>query len=142
MSEPSKPTLSERYWGLPWAARIGLVLVVGVAVVLAVNALGRPGASSRSAPAASPAPAVPAGQIGDGVWLVGSDVAPGTYRSTGPAEAGGYCMWSRHDTASGGPMDGIIASDGSYDASQMLVTVEVSDVVFRTSGCAPFQRVG
>lgn len=94
-------------------------------------------ATSAPAPAA---PAAPAG-IGPGEWLVGSQVEPGTYASTGPAEDGDYCLWSRKDTAGAGAMNGIIASDGSYDVEQMLVTIEASDVAFVTKGCAPFELV-
>lgn len=146
MTEPSRPpTLSDRFWRLPWVVRIGLVVVAGLGVLALVGQLRQAApAQDRAAPtAAAPSQAaLPAGQIGAGEWLVGSDVAPGTYRSTGPDEAGGYCMWSRKNVAGGGPLDGIIASDGTYDAGQMLVTIEASDVAFRTRGCTPFAPVG
>lgn len=150
MPDPSKPTLSDRYWRLPWIARIGVVAVIGVALIVGFNTVRDNGDRDRAAPArpAASSPAqpdtatVPVGQIGPGEWLVGTDVQPGTYRSDGPTEPGGYCMWSRKDAAGTGPLDNIIASDGSYDAGQMLVTIEASDVVFQTRGCAPFQPVG
>lgn len=152
MSEPSRPSLSDRYWRLPWIARIGIVGAGVVAVVvvgaqIARNSPDRPApsrpAAAAPAPASQPtAAALPAGQIGPGVWFVGTDVQPGTYRSSGPAEADRYCMWSRHDTTEGGPMDGIIASDGTFDAGQMVVTIEPGDALFRTSGCAPWERAG
>lgn len=144
MSEPRRPSISERYWRLPWLFRIGVVVVGGVAVLAALGVIGQGAGSSRdtapSRPAASVPAATPAGQIGSGVWLVGVDVTPGTYRSTGSVD-GRYCLWSRHDTAAGGPSDGVITSDGSFDG-QMLVTIEATDVVFRTNDCAPFVRVG
>lgn len=151
MSEPSKsPTLSDRYWRLPWLVRIGLVIggaVAAAALFGVINRAGlldsdrptRSGSTSSGAAAQAPA-ALPAGQIGEGVWFVGSDVQPGTYRSTGSVD-GRHCLWSRHDTAAGGPMDGIIASDGSFDG-QMVVTIEATDVLFRTNDCAPFAPVG
>jgi hypothetical protein len=150
MPDPSKPTLSDRYWRLPWIARIGAVVAVGLVGLFLFGLLGRDATTPTSrtpataGPAASPATGsavLPAGQIGPGEWLVGTDVQPGTYRSDGPAEPGGYCMWSRKDAAGAGPLDNIIASDGSYDAGQMLVTIAATDVVFRTRGCAPFQPV-
>lgn len=95
--------------------------------------------ASESAPQSRP---VVADGIGPGVWLVGTDVQPGTYRSAGAATADDYCMWSRHDSAAGGPFDGIIASDGQFGPGQMIVTVDAGDVLFRTSGCAPFTKIG
>ena len=119
-----------------------IVLVVGVIVLAARMGL------LVDEPASSPQPARPAAapvaQDGDpssdDVLFVGSDIAPGTYRTSGSAN-GDYCMWSRHSSASGGPMQDIIASDGAY-SGQMIVTVERSDVLFRTRGCAPWERVG
>jgi hypothetical protein len=78
------------------------------------------------------------------VYLVGTDVQPGTYRTQGahPEEhMRGYSMWSRHDSAAGGPMDGIIASDGGGPGEQMIVTIAPDDVLFRTSGCEAFLPV-
>ena len=74
------------------------------------------------------------------LWLVGKDIQPGVYRSAGPVD--GYCMWSRHSSASGGPMEDIIASDGTSAARQMIVTIQPSDVLFRTNGCAAWERIG
>lgn len=93
------------------------------------------------APASTPRPA--GGTIPPGVYLVDADIQPGTYRSTGatqPSYGRGYCMWSRHSTPAGGPMDAIIASDGSY-SGQMIVTIEPGDARFLTRGCAPFTLV-
>lgn len=148
MTEPSRPPkLSDRYWRLPWPVRIGLVVIAALAALALIGQIRQATPDqTRAAPqreAAAPTQAaLPAGQIGAGEWLVGTDVAPGTYRSTGPDEVGGYCMWSRKNVVGGGPLDGIIASDGTYDAGQMLVTIEASDAVFRTRGCEPFAPVG
>lgn len=123
---------------------IGTLVVVLGAVVLAGRMgwfVDNPSEPAQRSTVAAAAPALPPGQIGEGVWLVGTDVAPGTYRSSGPAD-GGYCMWSRHSTAAGGPMDAIISSDGDYDIRQMIVTIEPTDALFRTAGCAPFEKVG
>ena len=82
MTDPApRPTLSDRYWRLPWLARIGLV-IVGVVGALVVVAQFRDSQPAARPAASSPAqtPAVTAGQIGPGEWLVGVDVQPGTYR--------------------------------------------------------------
>lgn len=80
------------------------------------------------------------GQIASGVWLVGTDIQPGTYRSPGPLPGDRYCMWSRHSSLAGGPMDGILASDGGGPGHQMIVTIAASDRLFRTT-CAAFTKV-
>ena len=140
-------TDTQRRWRLPYLVRLPLVLAAVVAALVIGWKVTHPQGAAQpraSAPAvsASPvaaAPATPAGSISDGVWIVGSDVQPGTYRSSG-AETGGYCMWSRHSSTAGGPFDAIIASDGSK-AGQVLVTIQPGDKLFRTHGCAPFTKV-
>lgn len=149
MSSPAhpspRPAERRRAW---FGVRVGL-LVLGVAALTgacgqgaqagqALAGAATPAASAQAAPAAPD----PAAGIGPGEWLVGVDVEPGTYRSAGPVEDGDYCMWSRKDAAGVGPLDNILASDGSYDAGQMLVTIEPTDVVFRTKGCSPFELIG
>lgn len=132
---------------MPYALRLVLTVVGVVAAVVIAAKMGLVGngpTSSAAAPAANPATASapapdPADGIGDGVWLVGSDVQPGTYRSAGAVD-GDYCMWSRHSSTSGGVIENIIASDGSF-AGQMVVTIEPGDKLFRTKGCEPFQKL-
>lgn len=126
----------------------GLLLVAALVVVAKLNSTSvkaaqtPPAASRPSAAAQSVAtPTVP-GQITSGVWLVGTDVQPGTYRTPGPATGETYCFWSRHSSASGGLLDDIIASDGAQPGHQMVVTIAATDVLFRTNDCAPFVKVG
>lgn len=151
MSEPSQsPSLPDRFRRLSWQGRLAVIVGGAVALVFVFGAVNGPQdagpervsrSDSRAAVELSAsAAATPDGQIGEGVWLVGSDVEPGTYRSAGATD-GDYCMWSRHSSAAGGIMDDIIASDGDY-AGQMVVTIEPGDVLFRTGGCAPFAPAG
>lgn len=130
MPEPIRPLV---------LAALAVALVGGCSQ----GAAPAPEAAPAAAPAPAPAPPTPtvSAGIGAGEWLVGTQVQPGTYSSTGPAKDGDYCMWSRKDAAGAGAMNGIIASDGTYDPGQMLVTIEPTDVVFLTRGCAPFERV-
>jgi hypothetical protein len=140
---------STRYW--VWAAvGIGAALLL-IAIAVAVGRLASTGAdatpSTVTGPstASSPAltrPATPAG-IGPGVYIVGIDIQPGTYRTNGAVPqqyTGGYCMWSRYDNVGGGPTDGILASDGSREG-QMVVTIQPGDKRFLTRGCHPWTRV-
>jgi len=67
---------------------------------------------------------------GDGTFLVGKDVKPGTYRTTGP-KTGSSCYWQRSGDASG---TNIIANDNI--AGPTVVDIKSSDVAFKTSRCA------
>jgi hypothetical protein len=42
----------------------------------------------------------PATTFGDGLYLVGVDVTPGEYKTSGPG-AGGHCYWARLSDSSG-----------------------------------------
>lgn len=146
-SHPPTPSLADRYRRLPWPVRV-LLIVAGVLSAMIVVALfrdpqpttTRPGAPAEPSSSSPATAAQAAAGIGPGEWLVGVDVQPGTYRSAGPTD-GGYCMWSRKDAAGVAPLDNILASDGTFEPGQMLVTIEPGDVVFRTNGCAPWERV-
>ncbi|WP_371330039.1 hypothetical protein [Streptomyces sp. TP-A0356] len=74
---------------------------------------------------------------GDGSYVVGRDVRPGTYRTTGNTD--GLCYWERAKDASGGA-DSLIANDNVTGTS--YVTVKATDKVFRSSGCKDWQAVG
>ncbi len=70
--------------------------------------------------------------IAEGTWLVGSDIAPGTYRTQ--TEGDGIfdsCYWARLSDLSG-ELDAIIANENV--SGQGLVTIEASDFAFET-GC-------
>lgn len=71
------------------------------------------------------APALLAMIPGDGIWIVGLDIEPGTYRSM----SGGGCYWARLSDTSG---DGII-TNGS--GARQVVTVAATDRAFETAGC-------
>lgn len=71
---------------------------------------------------------------GDGTFLVGKDVKPGTYRTTGPKSRS--CYWQRSGDASG---TNIIAND--ILSGPGVVDIRSSDVSFKTSGCANWTLV-
>ena len=72
-------------------------------------------------------PAVSA--IGDGVWMVGADVAPGTYRNSDSSDA---CYWARL-SGFGGEIDDIIANDFTYEID--VVTIAAGDAGFESIDC-------
>lgn len=107
------------------------VLVAAGAV--AVAALMPPGAASADPPAPAPTPApVPATSIEqDGLYAVGSQIAPGTYTSAGPVE-GTKCYWRRvgADNAT---------LDNAMSSTPQVVAIDATDAAFKTRGCQPWQ---
>ncbi|MFI1442405.1 hypothetical protein [Streptomyces fructofermentans] len=74
---------------------------------------------------------------GDGDFQVGTDIKPGTYRTTGNTDS--LCYWERAKDASG-EMDSIIANDNVTGTS--YVTIQAGDKLFRSSGCGDWEAVG
>jgi hypothetical protein len=70
----------------------------------------------------------PEAPFGDGTYIVGVDVAAGTWRSAG----GETCYWSRL-AGFGGELGDILAND--LPDGPTVVTIAPSDVGFTTSGC-------
>ena len=69
-------------------------------------------------------------EFGDGVYLVGAEVVPGTYETRNAA--GGQCVWSRLSGFKGTDFERIatVVSEGAA-----FVTVLESDVGIRSTGC-------
>ncbi|MEU1402085.1 hypothetical protein ABZ471_06895 [Streptomyces sp. NPDC005728] len=72
---------------------------------------------------------------GDGDYQVGSDIKPGTYRTTGNTD--GMCHWERTADAGQGP-DSVIAHNNVTGTA--LVTIRSTDAYFRTTGCSDWKR--
>ncbi|GGY71989.1 hypothetical protein GCM10010300_14070 [Streptomyces olivaceoviridis] len=73
---------------------------------------------------------------GDGEYQVGTDVKPGTYRTTGNDD--GMCYWERAKDASG-ELDSLLANDNVSGTS--YVTIKSTDKLFKSSGCADWEAV-
>ncbi len=77
--------------------------------------------------------------IGPGTWLVGAQIAPGTYR----ADADYLCLWLRLAAFGGGQED--VVEDGLVEAragAELTVTIEASDAGFYSDAeCGPWTRV-
>lgn len=85
---------------------------------------------------AAPAASAAATQVdGEGTYLVGVDIAPGTYVS----HNGDWCYWARLSGLSG-ELDDIIANDIS-ESGTMYVTIAPSDRAFESSNCATWTLV-
>lgn len=84
---------------------------------------GAPAPSTAAAPATqAPATAAPDGpktEFGDGTYLVGTDIAVGSYKSSGPRPGGvGQCYWARLKDDSG---SNIIANNLGAGATRVTV---------------------
>ncbi len=71
---------------------------------------------------------MPQTTIPDGMWLVGDEIAPGTYSAPG----GEWCQWERL-SGFGGEFDDVIASD--LGDTRHIVEILTTDAGFHTSGC-------
>src|SRR5262249_38701034 len=87
-----------------------------------------PSPPRTSAPAPSPSkPATGPTTFGDGAYLVGTDLKPGTYRTRKPSKG---CSWARTN----GPQSTDVAvSEVTDDVT--IVTIARTDVGFRTEDC-------
>lgn len=68
----------------------------------------------------------------DGIYNVGTDIAPGIYSSGGPLD-NGTCYWKR----TGNPDGNII--DNAMSKKPQVVQIDPTDKAFKTSGCQPWQ---
>ena len=75
----------------------------------------------------------PVESIGDGTWLVGSEIEPGTYAATRG------CFWERLKGFSGDHDDVIARSD--LREEKPVVTIEPTDVGFMSLGCGRWTRI-
>lgn len=78
----------------------------------------------------------PVAEFGDGVYLVGAEVLPGTYETRNAA--GGPCVWSRLSGFKGTDFErkATVVSEGAA-----FVTLLASDVGFRSAGCETWRRL-
>jgi hypothetical protein len=127
-----------------------IVLVIGAVVLLGIignSTKSTTGPQSQLASptvnepidAAPPAQNGPATTIGEGTYVIGTDIVAGTYKSSGPSGSGiGSCYWARL-TDTTGNSGTIIALDISKGPS--TVTISRSDGAFKTDGCKTWYKV-
>lgn len=84
---------------------------------------------------------IPKGGVvpGDGIWLIGTEVIPGTYRTVVPADSFG-CYFARLSGLSGS-LDDIIQNDNWSAGATVTVSIDESDVAFESSRCGTWQRI-
>ncbi|MGC0331490.1 hypothetical protein RKD23_004480 [Streptomyces sp. SAI-170] len=138
--------------------KVALGAVVGVVVIAAVSANAgdnsdsgtsgggkgssaaadrKPGGDTKDTGKAADKDTDKAASIdGSGDYQVGSDIKPGTYRSTGNTD--GMCYWERAKDASG-ELDSLLANDNVTGTG--YVTVKATDKLFTSSDCADWEAV-
>ncbi|MFE7277789.1 hypothetical protein [Streptomyces sp. NPDC057623] len=135
--------------------KVALGAVVGIVVIGAVSANAGDGGNSDSGSGAKSSSASgdrttggekekdaagaaekKAAFAGDGDFQVGTDVKPGTYRTTGNTD--GMCYWERAKDSSG-EVDSLLANDNVTGTS--YVTVKATDKLFSSSGCKDWEAV-
>lgn len=134
---------------------LGMSFVVLMMVLFAAAGASATAASAPQAPVAllpvsegavparaAAAPAMPVGPVtsfGDGKYVVGEDIEPGTYKTAG-AEDGvfRYCYWERQKNTDG-DFNSIITNGGGDGPT--TVTIKNSDGAFQTQGCKTWQKV-
>jgi hypothetical protein len=111
---------------------------IGAAMTQAVGMFpgGAPTAAPTQPPVTQPpVPVGPATSFDDGTFVVGADVAAGTYRA--PGDPSGGCYWERL-SGFGGTVGEIIAND--IKPGSAVVTIAPSDAGFHSSGCGTWTQ--
>jgi hypothetical protein len=117
---------------------VAAALILGGWGAFAGVALADPTPSPSPSPAPSPGPspspaAAPKTTMDhDGTYVVGTDIAPGTYSSAGPV-GNGTCYWKRMGNPDGALLDNALSK------KPQVVQIEPTDKAFKTTGCQPWQ---
>lgn len=130
-------------WGIAGIVAIGVIANLGggsgtpTSRTVATESAPRPTTPAPTTPAR---PVGPQTSFGDGTWIVGADIEPGTYRSTGAQEGVfEFCSYSRLRDASS---DGDTLSWGTANANEpIVIAIKASDGAFKSAGCATFTKV-
>ncbi|GJF06567.1 hypothetical protein [Pseudonocardia sp. D17] len=133
---PPAPSRRRRIW--PWLLG-GAAAIVLVVAIVAPHQTGTATASSAgpvttTGVPASSTPAAPEG-ISDGTHEVGTDIAPGKYKTTGPDPSSiiPSCYWARLKNTDGS-FDSIITNGNTRGPATL--TVKASDAAVElTGGC-------
>ena len=100
-----------------------------------------------TAAAAAPAPAADTPASGaqtsfdNGTFIVGTDIAPGTYRTAGPADPSlPLCAYERMKDTSGDLVEANLG--GGSTQGPAVVTIKKTDAAFQSVGCKTWTKVG
>jgi hypothetical protein len=74
----------------------------------------------------------------DGTYIVGVDLAPGTWRSS---DGSGFGCYAARLSGFGGTLDDIISNDLATEGG-LIINIAASDRGFETTGCGTWEKVG
>jgi hypothetical protein len=74
--------------------------------------------------------------FGQGTWVVGSEVAPGSWQNS---DSSSVCSWERLSGFGGELSDAIV---GNLSTSIQTVTISETDVGFRSERCGTWTKIG
>lgn len=145
-SPPQPPKRKMR--GRTWAIIIAIVLVLGV--IGAISNAGNPNtgtstnttpqaantqaSQAQATPTATPKPKPQFAHFGDGMFVVGKDIQPGTYRTR---EGSSNCYYARL-RGFGGSISDIIANENTDDPA--IVTIARGDKGFESRNCGTWTK--
>ncbi|NUW34432.1 hypothetical protein HTZ77_23765 [Nonomuraea sp. SMC257] len=128
--------------GAPTAASTGVPVVTSTGAP-AMTSTGVPIVTSTGAPAAPSLPGPVVTALAEGpagarrTLLVGVDIQPGTYRTSGPVEGQPMCYWARLRGTAARAAD-VIAAD--MPRGPATVVIAPTDKAFQTYGCTGWTR--
>jgi hypothetical protein len=140
---PANQPLTKRRWLSTGTVSLFIIVIVAnLAMIAIITHRGDPSstATAHSQAQALPPPADPPGlatTFGEGKFTVGTDIAPGTYRTTGPS---GHldCYWERRTRTNDGT-DSIIANN--LGPGPATVTIDYNDGAFQTRWCNTWTKI-
>jgi hypothetical protein len=142
---PAKRPSTTRRWtgGVTILLTLIIAIVANLAVIAVIASRGDSApaipAQPRMLPAGPPGTLPPAlaTTFGEGRFVVGTDIASGTYRTTGKS---GHkdCYWERLKDTNGGT-GSIIAND--LAPGPATVTIDKTDAVFQTRWCSTWTKL-
>jgi hypothetical protein len=126
----------------PIAIAAATLILMGWGVVAGVATADPPG--QPPAPPGPPGQPAPPGAAAppelktvidhDGTFMVGTDIAPGTYSSAGPVD-GRTCYWKRLSSPNSSDI-----IDNAMTKKPQVVQIDPTDKAFKTDGCQPWQK--
>jgi hypothetical protein len=119
-----------------WIPRAGIAAaIVGVGIIFLLSLPGRNNRAEEATRVGSSVSAEHAKAFNDGIFVVNKDIAPGTYRAPGTEG----CYFERLK-GFGGNLDDVI-SNGNSDSSQVVVTIQPTDMGFKSENCGIWTRI-
>lgn len=141
---PAEQPITKQWW-ITTGALLAFIIAIVVNLLIIAGIVNRHDpvstatthARMQKVPALLAPPGFLATSLGAGKFVVGTDIAPGTYRTTGPS---GHldCYWERLTNTSGGT-DSIIANN--LGRGPATVTIDNSDGAFQTRWCNTWTKV-